>query len=379
MSMKYESSIAPTADMLSSTSTFFVSDTTNSPSSERTLLDSVLAATPRTTSNGMSEYLMLLFGCLFCFLTIVGILGNLIVIIVIAGDNKMRQSVMNILLLNLAVADGSNLLLTVWEWVPTVTYGSKVWMLPAFMCAICRYLEYVFLFTSISTQLIVCIERYIAIIHPIKARILCNRQNVGIAVACAWGFAALFAFPYLHYHTLTKTGICSNQAHYFSWWPHYKTAEFLCFYLFPCAAILCVYSRVAIALWANNQLGETQKCLKQTNSRNDTLRTRRNVVKMLIACGAVYFVCYSPIQILFVTNYLLQMNFNPPYALRLIMNAMTMTCSASNPLLYTLFSMKFRQRLKNLLFCNSVQLTRDAEKQTRLAVYYNINSAEKSF
>lgn len=42
-----------------------------------------------------------LFGSLFVVLTCVGIFGNVIVILAIGGDKKLRKSVMNILLLNL--------------------------------------------------------------------------------------------------------------------------------------------------------------------------------------------------------------------------------------------------------------------------------------
>lgn len=42
-----------------------------------------------------------LFGSLFVLLTCIGIVGNVIVILAIGGDKKLRKSVMNILLLNL--------------------------------------------------------------------------------------------------------------------------------------------------------------------------------------------------------------------------------------------------------------------------------------
>ena len=46
-------------------------------------------------------HLLFPFGVLFTLLTLIGVIGNLIVIIAIAGDQKMRKSVMNVLLLNL--------------------------------------------------------------------------------------------------------------------------------------------------------------------------------------------------------------------------------------------------------------------------------------
>ena len=110
---------------------------------------------------------------------------------------------------------------------------------------------------------------------------------------------------------------CSNAAAAYDWWLHYKQAEFLAFYLIPCVVIIFVYSRVVHCLWAKNpQLAERtlfssivsnsirfsdSKRLK-VDKKNDSLKTRMSVIKMLVACVAVYFICYSPIQIVFLAK-----------------------------------------------------------------------------
>uniref|UniRef100_A0A1I7XT19 G_PROTEIN_RECEP_F1_2 domain-containing protein n=1 Tax=Heterorhabditis bacteriophora TaxID=37862 RepID=A0A1I7XT19_HETBA len=246
------------------------------------------------------------FAILFVVLTIIGVLGNLVVIIAISGDSKMRRSVMNILLLNLAIADLSNLLLTTCEWVPPVFAGTGAWSLPEALCPICRYLECLFLFASISTQLIVCVERYIATVLPMQARRLCSRQNAVLTVIIGWIFCAIFSAPYAYTHYVKQS--CRN-------------------------------------------------CPKE-GKKNDTLRTRRNVVKMLIACVTIYFLCYSPIQAIFLSKAVFNISIHPPYEFLLLMNALAMTCSASNPLVYTLFSLKFRRRLQAVLACRRIILSR---------------------
>ncbi|GMS90591.1 hypothetical protein PENTCL1PPCAC_12766, partial [Pristionchus entomophagus] len=140
------------------------------------------------------------FSILFSALTLIGVVGNLLVIIAIGSDRKMRACIMNILLLNLAVADLSNVILAIGEWSPAVFVSRPIWILPDALCPINRYLECVFLFTSISTQLIVCLERYIATIHPMRARAWCCRNTALKAVAIAWLLAAIFAIPYAVHH-----------------------------------------------------------------------------------------------------------------------------------------------------------------------------------
>nr|Q09638.3 RecName: Full=Neuropeptide receptor 15 [Caenorhabditis elegans] len=324
--------------------------------------------------------------CFFIILSVVGIIGNVIVIYAIAGDRNMRKSVMNILLLNLAVADLANLIFTIPEWIPPVFFGSTDWLFPSFLCPVCRYLECVFLFASISTQMIVCIERYIAIVLPMQARQLCSRRNVLITVLVDWIFVACFASPYAVWHSVkTKdrntnslrfklfqlSATCSNTVGKSTWWQGYKLTEFLAFYFVPCFIITVVYTKVAKCLWCKDPTlqCETRSCLdnKSSSRSSDALRTRRNVVKMLIACVAVYFVCYSPIQVIFLSKAVLNVTIHPPYDFILLMNALAMTCSASNPLLYTLFSQKFRRRLRDVLYCPS-----DVENETK--TYYSINN-----
>ena len=42
--------------------------------------------------------------------------------------------------------------------------------------------------------------------------------------------------------------------------------------------------------------------LGDASARSEALIMRRNVVKMLVACVCVYFICYSPIQGIFLSK-----------------------------------------------------------------------------
>uniref|UniRef100_A0A914BWR7 G-protein coupled receptors family 1 profile domain-containing protein n=1 Tax=Acrobeloides nanus TaxID=290746 RepID=A0A914BWR7_9BILA len=262
----------------------------------------------------------------------------------------MRRSVMNMLLLNLAIADALNLITTTVEWTPTIILGYTAWIFPNFLCPIARYFECVFLFTSIMTQLIVCIERYIAIVYPMHARRLCSKNNILIAITIVWLFVLMFAAPYAHFNVVKKrknsdTQMCVNPNFTSPFWLTYKKIEFFGLYVFPCIVFIVLYSKISCVLWSKN------KELYEEHSRSEALVMRRNVVKMLVACVCVYFICYSPIQGIFLSKWLFSVQIHPPYEFILLMNALAMTCSACNPLLYTLFSRKFRVRIATILMC----------------------------
>uniref|UniRef100_A0AC34PUK7 G-protein coupled receptors family 1 profile domain-containing protein n=1 Tax=Panagrolaimus sp. JU765 TaxID=591449 RepID=A0AC34PUK7_9BILA len=291
------------------------------------------------------------FGSLFVGLTTIGLLGNIFVIIVISGDRKMRKSVMNMLLLNLAVADALNLITTTVEWVPTTVFGHPAWVFPNFMCPLARYFECVFLFSSILTQLVVCVERYIAIVYPIHAKRLCSRRNILLTIMSTWVFVFFLAFPYALYNEKRPNSrVCANPYMHTSFWSIYKWIEFTNFYFLPCIIFIFLYTKVCRVLWSKNkQLYEETNTLNDVSARSDALIMRRNVVKMLVACVSVYFICYSPIEGMFLSKALFNITVLPPYEVVLCLNALAVTCSACNPLLYTLFSKKFRTKITGLL------------------------------
>ena len=152
-----------------------------------------------------------------------------------------------------------NLMITVVEWSPAVLkisramfffvrltfmhfYGYPAFDLPPFLCPLTRYLECTFLFASILTQLIVCVERlasvvfirnsskvarptfsYIAIVYPLLVRRLCTRQNILLLAGITWFTALIVSLPYAVVHTKPPTGeqaeccviICAQNIHFF--------------------------------------------------------------------------------------------------------------------------------------------------------------------
>uniref|UniRef100_A0A914RPD2 G-protein coupled receptors family 1 profile domain-containing protein n=1 Tax=Parascaris equorum TaxID=6256 RepID=A0A914RPD2_PAREQ len=178
------------------------------------------------------------------------------------------------------------------------------------------------------------IAEYIAIVHPIRARQLCSRCKILITIFIMWIFVALFALPYAILHKKRpKSKGCHNIYSSSSFWQNYKWIEFL--------------DNVS------SSLVSASSSVQEIQTMTDALKLRRNVVKMLVACVSIYFFCYSPIQGIFLSRALFDIHFSPPYEFILLMNALAMMCSACNPLLYTLFSKKFRARIARLLWFNS--------------------------
>ncbi|KAL4228116.1 hypothetical protein ACF0H5_013551 [Mactra antiquata] len=97
------------------------------------------------------------FSTLFFAIGTVGILGNILVVYIVFSDAKMRLSMTNMLIVNLAVADLNILLFGVPEIVQFML--NRGWLLGYEMCKIQRSVLVCALYASVMTLLALCVER----------------------------------------------------------------------------------------------------------------------------------------------------------------------------------------------------------------------------
>ena len=104
-----------------------------------------------------SQPAIITLSILFSLIGFVGILGNTLVIYVVLTSKKMRRSVTNLFILNLALADLLIMLIGVPEIVQFIL--NRGWLLGEFFCKSNRYVLVCSLYVSIMSLLAVCVER----------------------------------------------------------------------------------------------------------------------------------------------------------------------------------------------------------------------------
>ena len=120
---------------------------------------------------------------IFAFITLLGLLGNGLVIWTILTNTKVRTPT-NILILNLAVTD----FLFIAICVPFTGAG---YVLPRYIfgrvwCKISQYFIYVCACVSIYSLVLMSVVRCIVVIRPLSSRSLVTTRRVCTAVAVIW-------------------------------------------------------------------------------------------------------------------------------------------------------------------------------------------------
>lgn len=82
---------------------------------------------------------------------------------------------------------------------------------------------------------------------------------------------------------------------------------------------------------------------------SEAIRTRKGVVKMLIASVVVYFVSYAPAQLPLFYNFVSATPFRVNWSFLVFLMTLSYANSAANPVLYAAFSQNFRRRFERLL------------------------------
>ncbi|ESO88165.1 hypothetical protein LOTGIDRAFT_62390, partial [Lottia gigantea] len=291
---------------------------------------------------------------------IVGVIGNGLVIFVILIDRKMRKSVTNIFIMNLAIADFLIMTFGIPELVQFIL--NRGWLLGEGLCRFNRFTLVVSLYASVMSLVSVCIERFVAIVFPIKAHILCTRKKIICIIMLIWPAAVFCGLPTVLFNRVIplrpghEIALCQLIFPYnhLSVFLSFKYVESGIFYFLPILTQVILYCVIGRKLYASTEelctrFQMRQNAKNQTDRASETIRARKGVVKMLIASVVIYFISYSPIQIHLLYNTFSDSPLPASWSFLVFVMTMTHVNSAANPILYCIFSQNFRRNFKKCL------------------------------
>ncbi|XP_059182510.1 type-1 angiotensin II receptor [Centropristis striata] len=305
--------------------------------------------------SGSHDFIFTLVPIVYSCNFVIGIVGNSMVVAVIYCYMKLK-TVANIFVLNLAISD-LTFLITLPMWATSTATGYH-WPFGAFLCKASAGLVIFNLYTSIFFLTALSIDRYLAIVHPMRSRRFRTVVYARITCVVIWLFAFVLSVPTgmtRDLHNITNyTIVCGilhpteeNSVRLKELRLAMSLMKSLLGFLVPFIIIITCYCLIGRAL-----LG-ARRIQKSSRSRDD------EVLRMLAAAVLAFFLCWVPHQVFHLMQMLTQLTLAENCALlEIIDTAMPFTIciayfnSCVNPIVYGFVGNNFRKNLLRLLHCS---------------------------
>ncbi|KAB7495355.1 Neuropeptide Y receptor [Armadillidium nasatum] len=202
---------------------------------------------------------------LYITILIVAVIGNLLVVYVVWGTSKLR-TVTNYFIVNLAIGD----LFMAFFCVPFSFLSTLIlqyWPFGFYLCIIVNYFQAVSVFVSAYTLVAISIDRYLAIIYPLRPRM--TRLKSKLIILVVWILSltttlpvAIFSDlmePSVNFYRIYNLKVCQEDWSQFKQEAGaiYSSALMLLQYFLPLTVLIFTYLRIAIVVWGKKDLGET--------------------------------------------------------------------------------------------------------------------------
>lgn len=204
------------------------------------------------------SYMYRIIGTLFQgIILIIGVIGNVMVVIVVA-KNKNMATPTNCYLVSLAIADCAVLIAAVPQEIVSYYLIGNHWIWGHVGCAIMVFLQNLGINASSLSLTAFTVERYIAICHPMKAQTVCTVERAKKITLVVWVFAACYCSPWLYLTTVVPlsyavdypTQECTfklSRDQYFL----YYFLDIIMFYVVPLLLSCVLYSLIARILFTS--------------------------------------------------------------------------------------------------------------------------------
>ncbi|XP_068602521.1 trace amine-associated receptor 13c-like [Brachionichthys hirsutus] len=289
-------------------------------------------------------------------ISIVTVILNMMVIISISHFKQLHTST-NLLLLSLVVSDFCVGLLIVFQ----IAHIDGCWFWEDIVCVVYSVLGHVTTSASIETMVLISIDRYVAICHPLHYSTKVTIKIINVCICLCWMFCVLVHCLILM-NNLEKpgrfnscVGQCVINLNYAS-----GLADMILSFIIPVTVIVVLYMRVFMVAVSQARAMRSH-VTSVTIKRSVKVTAKRSELKAAITLGVVvvvFLICVCPFFCVLLSGQ------------DSIVNASSSTFiitlfyfnSCLNPLIYALFYPWFRKSIKLIVTlkileagsCNSI-------------------------
>ncbi|CAL8085984.1 unnamed protein product [Orchesella dallaii] len=291
--------------------------------------------------------IIVLLSLLYGGISVAALIGNMLVLWVVTISRRMR-TVTNMFIANLALAD---IIIGLFA-IPFQFQAALLqrWNLPDFMCAFCPFVQVLSVNVSVFTLSAIAVDRYRAVMYPLKAR--ASKKKSTWVILSIWSFGVFLAFPteldYKVIYIPERNGFdakpfCTNLGLSSTFRMYYNLSLVVIQYIFPLIILSGAYTLMAKKLWGTTVPGNKEK------SRDAVvLRNKKKVIKMLALVVLLFAVCWLPLQMYNMLQTIFQ-SINQYQYINIIwfsFHWLAMSNSCCNPFIYAIYNDKFQREFR---------------------------------
>lgn len=281
---------------------------------------------------------------LYAVIVLISLLGNIFVCRQVYENNKMKKTVTNIFIFNMAVSDLLMTGLNIPFSLARILLHN--WPFGKAMCLFVPGVQVTSVYVSTFTMTCIAFDRYQAIMHPLKPRLFMKHGPAVVVII--WTISTLLSLPNVLYNDVTLQYSYRKMTRCITEYPsagHRKWISvytFIVQYLLPVMFVTVAYVRIMHRLWYSKMLGAVTE--DQAKSRN---RARKKTITMLMTVVVVFAICWLPLNLYHVINDInpnlngSSTSYNSSYFFACHVLAMSSVCY--NPFIYCTLNEKFNR------------------------------------
>jgi allatostatin A receptor len=298
-------------------------------------------------SERMTLIVSIIVPILFGIIIVIGLIGNALVVVVVSANKQMRSTT-NLLIINLAIAD----LLFIIFCVPFTAsdYVLTYWPFGDVWCRIVQYLIVVTAHASVYTLVFMSLDRFLAVVHPIKSMSVRTEHHALMAIGVLWVVIVVSAVPVYythgerHYDFFNEEHIVCIFLNEEYQWAVFQISFFVTSFVLPLALICGLYLCILKRLWRGVAPGGRVSA--------ESRRGKKRVTRMVVIVVVTFAFCWCPIQIILVLKSLNMYEITTFSVMtQIISHVLAYMNSCINPILYAYLSENFRKAFRKVIYC----------------------------
>lgn len=295
----------------------------------------------KTTCDENESFKYLAYTITYSIVFPIGVISNCVALYVFCCLTS-KKTANTVFMTNLAISDAGFSLTLPFRLV--YYFRGCQWDFPDWLCRWCVFSFYLNLYTSVLFLTGLSVLRYIAVVHPIKAKSLITVRRASLACLGIWIFVSCLSSPFLMSSTIWREGKwrCFEPGNDKSWMRIFILNYVGIFFgfLIPFITILACYGCIMCKLVLGGKIGNRKR------------NTRQRTVYLIAVVLCTFLVCFLPYHVARTIHLHARVSGKSCEVIEMLLRVLVISlCTAAsnscfNPLLYYFAGETFRSTIR---------------------------------